>query len=89
MDDITKEEWDLFLELERRDALAEITDQISTLQHWKSKISFLESRIEHLKEKIQGNWDNYIDGTKIFEERYEYKTVRRCLERLNLINKNG
>jgi hypothetical protein len=45
----------------------------------------LLERIKDNRGEIRGSWDNYVDGTKVFEEMDECRLVREELQRMSIL----
>lgn len=86
-EELNRSHWSLAAEIEARDRLGNICRSMFKLQRLISSQSSIDCRIKNLKEYIQEDWDNYIDGSIIFEEKEEFFAVRKCLEKLNIIKK--
>jgi hypothetical protein len=74
-----------FIDIGTRDALGEIVRNICKVRRLESKRHELNERIKDERDEIKGHWDNYIDGTKVFEEIEEFHLVRAELERMHIL----
>lgn len=85
MSGLTEDEYSAFLDIIHRDELANIVNQIIKIKKLERKRLNLLQDIQTIKNELKGHWDNYIDGTKVFEELDEFYLVRNQLELLHVI----